>query len=249
MSGSGTLATRPGVQWSEALTTEYFQGTPLPSAGACNAAIIEVVGLADRLVAGPELMNADRTAWVLPRTPGTDGTIAPGAEVEVGRYLSRAVLTGDSDREIAALALAQIASDIHASTLAPAMGVHDSRRAGIAFVHIAVGLALVTLVGAAVAWYCDRQTTTNADARVAQGANVEAARLTAERYRRAAETGQPIAPPSELETAAAANLRALADRARAAGFGQQVEQAAGAIGKAFAVIVGGILLLQLLKKG
>ena len=139
----------------------------------------------------------------------------------------------------------QVAADIHAGTTGgtPARGL--DRPAGITFLHVALGAAAVALVGLAIDWYCTERSTAAADGRtVAQGI-VEAARLQLERVREAARTNQPVAPPGPVELAAGDAIRAASTRARAAGIGQQVQEAAQGIAKA-AFALGALVVLLMI---
>lgn len=247
MSGSGPLPMRQGVGWSEALTLEYV-GSDAPSAASCNSALIEVVLLADRLVAGTELMNAARTGWVMPVIVGTEEFTVGGPLSQADlrpidaaeRVRLRASFTDEAIDQIivrreTALALAQVGRAIGQAS---AGGL---RVAGWVQLTVAVG-AVAALVGLAVDWYCQSRSRADQATRVQQGGIVAASRLTSERLRRAAETGQPMAPPSEIETAAVDSIRQAAQQAREAGIGQTLRDTAesvSSIAKA-AMWVGGL---------
>lgn len=240
MTAAAALPVRPGVQWEPGATDRYFSPTNAnPTAADCNSTLIEVVGMADQLCAGTALMNADRTGYTLPTYDGTTP-----AQVEVGRWLSSTDLTGTDERTTTALALAQVAADIHAGTTGgtPARGLE--RPAGITFLHVAAGVAVVALVGLAIDWYCTERSTAAADGRTTAQGIVEGARLQLERMREIARTGQHIAP-GPIELAAGDAIRAAATRARAAGIGQQVTEAAQGITKA-AFAIGALVVLVML---
>lgn len=226
---SGTiLAIQPNVPWSPELTAAYT-AEAAPSAESCNSALVEVLLIADRLCAGSALMNADRTDYVV-ETIAAEGTAPPQARV--GQYLSRAVLDGADERTTAALALAQVGRSIGATTR-PAGWLPVPQLAVVGGVVIAVA----AIVGIGVNWYARHASSAAQAERLRQARIVEAGRLTSERYLQAARTGQPPAPPSEIERASLEDVRAAAAEARAAGIGQTVQEAVSGVGKIIGLAV------------
>lgn len=226
---------RTDVGWSEGLTGLYT-AAEAPPAAACNSMLLEVVALADRLVAGTALMDAGYTAYATP-TRAVPGQDLPSPEC--GRYLNAADLTGTDERTTYALAMAQVAREIRAGT-----GRQSPLRAGIIQLSPGVALGVVVacvLVGVAVTWYAlDGSLASRVD-RLRHSGMAEAGRQATERVRVAAATGQPIAPPGPMEIAAADDIREAARQARDAGIGQHIDEAVSAIGKAtiFGALVWG----------
>lgn len=220
---TAVVPTLAGVQWSRELS-DAFVGDEQPGADVCRSAQCEILAIADRLVAGDALMNADRTAWVTPLVQNPQGT---GQVPEVGRWLNAADLRPDDSRTEMVLALAQMARKIGFDAGAPRQG---------GWVQLAAGGVALVVVGVAIGWLANSSSTASQAVRVRQGAIVEAGRLQSERLRVAAQTGQPMAPPGPVELAAAADIRESAREAREAGIGQSVEEAVSSVTKAVIVV-------------
>lgn len=217
------------VNWSPELSSAYVEAAA-PSADVCNAFLVELVACSDRLCAGVELMRDNGAAWFIPSQVLGDGTtidVVGGATTDT---ITARGLTGHDARTDQILALAWVGRSI---------GRDSSRTisAGVPWIPIAVGLATVAIVGACVAWYAESQSRASQAERITQSSILAAGRDHAERLRVAQQTGQPIAPPTPVEVAAADAIRTAATQAREAGIGQAVAEAVSGIGKAVAAVV------------
>lgn len=200
------------VQWSADLTAE-FVGTPPASVAACNSSVAEFVMLADRIVAGTAALDGTGN-WIPPSMSVARPEGAVTGPV-VGRYLTAADLTADTDRTQYALALAQCARAVHRAQL-PVGAVSSG------WISVLAQAGAVILVGIAAAWIVERASAMVIADRVRIAGIAGASRDYSERLRAAAATGQPLAAPSLLEVAAAGDVRAAAAEARSAGIGQVV---------------------------
>jgi len=231
------------VNWAPNLAEQYT-ATPQPSADICNAFVVELTACADRLCAGVELMVENGASWMLPSLAQDDGTTIWTVGTHVSATITARGLTGTDDRTNQILALAWVGRKIGQSTARPA---------GIAWIPIAVGAAVVALVGLAAAWYAQTESRAAIGERTVQAGILAAGAAHAERLRVAQLTGQPIAPPGPVEVAAADSIRSAAIAAREAGIGQAVTavvgEAVSGVGKIAMLGIASLFAISLLKSG
>jgi hypothetical protein len=215
------------ANWSPDLSAGYVEAAQ-PNADICNAFLIELAACSDRLCAGSALMVDNGASWFIPTQVLADGSSINVVGAATTETLALRGLSGTDARTEQILALAWVGRQL---------GARSARSAGVAWIPIAVGLVTVAIVGACVAWYADSSSTASQAERVTQGGILAAGRDHLERLRQAQQTGQPIAPPTPVELAAADAIRAAATQARGAGVGQAIVESIQGVGKAAALVV------------
>jgi hypothetical protein len=215
------------ANWSSDLSASYVEPEQ-PNADTCNAFLIELIACSDRLCAGSALMVDNGASWFIPSEVLADGSSVNVVGAATTETLALRGLSGTDARTEQILALAWVGRQLGASS---------ARSAGVPWIPIAVGLAVVAIVGACVAWYADGQSRASQAERVTQASILAAGRDYTERLRVAQQTNQPIGPPTPVELAAADAIRTAAAQAREAGVGQAVAEAVQGVGKAAALVV------------
>lgn len=226
------------ANWSPDLSAGYVEAAQ-PNADICNAFLIELVACSDRLCAGSALMVDNGASWFIPSEVLADGSSVNVVGAATTETLALRGLSGTDARTEQILALAWVGRQLGASS---------ARSAGVPWIPIAVGLAVVAIVGACVAWYAEGSSRASQAERITQSSILAAGRDHAERLRVAQQTGQPIAPPTPVEVAAAEAIRTAALQARSANIGQAVAEAVSGVGKAVAAVVAIWAAVTLLKE-
>lgn len=226
------------TNWSPDLSVQYIDAAQ-PNQDVCNAFLVELVACSDRLCAGTGLMRDNGASWFTPSTVQPDGSTIDLVGAATTETLEAGGLTGRDARTEQILALAWVGRS---------MGRSSARTAGVPWIPIGVGLVVVAIIGACVAWYADSSSTASQAERITQGGILAAGRDHAERLRQAQQTGQPIAPPTPVEVAAADAIRTAASQARSANIGQAVAEAVSGVGKAVAAVVAIWAAVTLLKQ-
>lgn len=215
------------ANWSPDLSAQYIEAAQ-PNPDICNAFLIELVACSDRLCAGSALMRDNGAAWFIPSEVLADGSTVDVVGAATTETIRLRGLTGHDPRADQILALAWVGRS---------MGQSSARSAGVPWIPIGVGLVVVAIVGACVAWYAESQSRASQAERITQSSILAAGRDHAERLRVAQQTGQPIAAPTPVEIAAADAIRTAASQARESGIGQAAAEAVSGIGKAVAAVV------------
>ena len=215
------------TNWSPDLSAQYIE-VAQPNPDICNAFLVELVACSDRLCAGRELMQDNGASWFIPSTGQPDGSRVDLVGAATTETIQGAGLTGRDARAEQILALAWVGRS---------MGQSSARSAGVPWIPIGVGLVVVAIVGACVAWYAESSSRASQAERITQSSILAAGRDHAERLRVAQQTGQPIAPPTPVELAAGDAIRTAAAQARTANIGQAVAEAVSGVGKALAAAV------------
>lgn len=226
------------TNWSPDLSVQYIDAAQ-PNPDVCNAFLVELVACSDRLCAGRLLMRDNGASWFIPSTMQPDGSRVDLVGAATTETLQAAALTGRDARTEQILALAWVGRS---------MGQSSARTAGVPWIPIGVGLVVVAIIGACVAWYADSSSQASQAERVTQSSILAAGRDHLERLRVAQQTGQPIAPPTPVEVAAADAIRTAASQARSANIGQAVAEAVSGVGKAVAAVVAIWAAVTLLKE-
>lgn len=224
------ITVRRLVTWSPALVEQYTERAE-PNAEVCNAAIGSMMALADRLVAGADLLTDGQY-----RTPTERYTTASGEQSYpvVGLELTRAANGGNlqtrQESTQYALALCQCARELRAAQV--------SETSAGALPLILVEAAACIVAGLAVDWIVTRATRLVQAERARHEAIAQAGRDYAERLRVHATTGT-MPPPSEMERTASQQVTAAAEAARESGIGQTVDRALGTVTQ---LVVGGVVV-------
>jgi hypothetical protein len=226
------------VAWSPDTAEGYILAAQ-PNQDICNAFLVELIACSDRLCAGSDLMAPGAATWLLPTDTTGDGAtifVVGGATTTT---INARGLTEVGPRADGILALAWVGRSI---------GARRTGTAGVPWVPLAVGAVVVAIVGVAVAWFAQGESRASQAERVTHAGILAGNRDYAEQLRVAAQTGQPIAPPTPVMIAAAESIRSAAAQAREAGIGQTIAEAASGVGKAVAAVVAMYVAFTLFTK-